>query len=323
MKLNWLISRLSPTVAVAVLIGAGHIAHAQSLTAPDQGKLLLTGGAIEVDGVGGGGLVPWAMITGYGTRDSFGASVHDTFISTSDFRLNSYGVAVGVFDRVEFSFNHHDFTITSDGSGLPLKNVKIGQDIFGLKVRIIGDIVYDQGTPIPEISLGVMYKSSNGIKGGVITTLFGSGGTTPTGLNAVGAGLGAKHNDGVDFYVAVSKLFLAQSLFLNGTIRATKANEFGLLGFGGFRKNSYEPEFEGSAAYLVTRKIAVGGEIRTKPHNLNLDNEKAAWDLFIAWAPIKTVSLVAAYLNLGKILDGPADYSSTQAGPYISLQVGF
>ena len=324
MKLSWLISRPSPTIAaVAVLIFSGQIARAQSFIQPDQGKLLLTGGAIEVDGAGGGGLVPWAMITGYGTRDSIGASGHYTFVGTADFRLNSYGAAVGLFDRVELSFNRHDLTIKSDGSGLPLHGVTIGQDIFGVKVKILGDIVYDQGTLLPEISVGAQYKSSNGIKGGLFTTVFGPGGTTPTGLNAVAAGIGAKHNDGVDIYVAVSKLFLAQSLFLNGTIRATKANEFGLLGFGGSRNDSYKPEFEGSAAYLITRKVAVGGEIRTKPRNLVLDNERAAWDLFIAWAPIKTVSVVAAYLNLGKILDGPAGYSSTQQGPYVSVQVGF
>ena len=312
MKLSWLISRLSPTAAaVAVLTCAVQAAHAQSISVPDQGKLLLTGGVIEVDGAGGGGLVPWAMITGYGTRDSVGANAHETFVNTSDFRLNSYGAAVGLLDRVELSFNRHDLTITADGTGLPLNGVRIGQDIFGLKVKIIGDIVYDQGSAVPEISLGLQYKSSNGIRGGV----FGSG-IKPTDL-------GAKANDGTDFYVAFSKLLLAESLFVNGTIRATKANEFGLLGFGGDRKDGYRPEFEGSVGYLVNRKVAIGGEVRTKPHNLTLDNEKAAWDLFVAWAPIKTVSVVAAYLNLGKILDGPAGYSSTQQGPYVSLQVGF
>ena len=98
MKLSWLISRPSPTIAaVAVLIFSGQIARAQSFIQPDQGKLLLTGGAIEVDGAGGGGLVPWAMITGYGTRDSIGASGHYTFFGTA-------------------SFNRHDLTIKSDGS---------------------------------------------------------------------------------------------------------------------------------------------------------------------------------------------------------------
>jgi len=43
---------------------------------PDSGKLPLTAGFNDVDGVGGAGLVPSALITGYGTADSWGANAH-------------------------------------------------------------------------------------------------------------------------------------------------------------------------------------------------------------------------------------------------------
>ncbi len=89
------------------------------------------------------------------------------------------------------------------------------------------------------------------------------------------------------------------------------------------KKDSCRPEFEGSIAYLLTRKLAIGGEYRTKPRNMTLDNETDAWDLFVAWAPTKNVSVVGAYANLGKVLDGISGYSSTQQGPYVSVQVGF
>ena len=48
-----------------------------------------------------------------------------------------------------------------------------------------------------------------------------------------GAVVGAKRDSGVDFYVSATKLLLEQNLLLNGTLRATKANQLGLLGFGG------------------------------------------------------------------------------------------
>lgn len=35
------------------------------------GRLLLTGGVSTIEGAGGGGLVPWALIGGYGTRDGW------------------------------------------------------------------------------------------------------------------------------------------------------------------------------------------------------------------------------------------------------------
>lgn len=46
---------------------------------PDRGKLLLTAGFNDADGAGGGGLVPFALITGYGTSDSYGENAHDTY----------------------------------------------------------------------------------------------------------------------------------------------------------------------------------------------------------------------------------------------------
>lgn len=36
------------------------------------GRLLLTGGVSTIEGAGGGGIVPWALIGGYGTRNELG-----------------------------------------------------------------------------------------------------------------------------------------------------------------------------------------------------------------------------------------------------------
>src|SRR5580658_4364605 len=63
----------------------------------DSGKLLATGGVSEIEGAGGGGLVPWALITGYGTQDAIGANVHYTYVDLPNYTLQSAGVAVGLF----------------------------------------------------------------------------------------------------------------------------------------------------------------------------------------------------------------------------------
>src|SRR3954468_7971469 len=73
----------------------------QSLTNFDQGKLLATGGVSAIEGEGGGGLVPWALITGYGTRDGVGINIHHTYVGLPDYQLVSPGIAVGLFDRLE------------------------------------------------------------------------------------------------------------------------------------------------------------------------------------------------------------------------------
>ena len=101
-------------------------------------------------------------------------------------------------------------------------------------------------------------------------------------------------------------------------MRITKANQFGLLGFGGDKSDAYHPQFEGSAALLVSRHLAVGGEYRTKPDNLGFAQEDDRFDLFAAWAPVHHLTLTAAYVDLGDIATVRA-----QHGAFLSLQASF
>jgi hypothetical protein len=272
---------------------------------PDQGKLLATGGVSSVEGSGGGGLATWALISGYGSRDSYGGNLHYTVLSTQDYQLDTTGLALGVGDRVELSFANEHFRATDK----LLSGTSISEDVVGLKVRVAGDAVYAQDSWLPQIALGLQYKDNRGISG-----LAALGIREPTDL-------GAKHNQGVDYLVSATKLMLAQSLLVDATVRLTEANQFGLLGFGGDRNSGYKAEFEGSIAYLINRKLAAGVEYRSKPHNLSVDDEGDAYDAFIAWFPTRNVSVTAAYVELGTILK---PFNTTrQHGPYLSLQVGF
>ena len=100
-------------------------------------------------------------------------------------------------------------------------------------------------------------------------------------------------------------------------MRSTEANQFGILGFGGDRHDGRSLEFEGSAAVLLHRTLALGAEYRTKPDNLNIADEDSAWDAFLACAPSKHVSLTLAYVDLGNIV-----IADNQRGWYASVQVG-
>ncbi len=298
------LARCIATLLVAVSAAISGGAQAQNIGRPDSGKLTATGGVTQVEGAGGGGVVPWALITGYGTRDSYGANAYFSYVKTQDYALSSYGVGVGIADRFEISLASQDF----EGSLAPLDHLHLKQDILGLKVRVAGDAVYEQDSPLPQIALGVMIKRDNGI-----------GGLGALGVTNVKQ-LGAKDDHGVDYYVSATKIFLANSLLLNGTIRATKANQLGLMGFGGDKGDNYQAKLEVSAAYLITRKLVAGAEYRMKPRNLSIDNEKAYYDLFIAYFPTKNLSLTAAYVSLGDIT---VFNTKRQNGGYLSLQVGF
>jgi hypothetical protein len=267
--------------------------------AQDSGRLLATSGVSQLEGAGGGGLVPWALITGYGTNDAVGANIHYTGVVLPDFTLHSAGAAIGLYDRVELSYAHEMFLTGAAGQRLGLgKDYQFNLDIAGAKLRVLGDAVYDQDSWLPQIALGTEFKTAD----------------SHNILKAISAG----SPSGVDFYAAATKLFLAQSLLVNATIRETKANQFGLLGFGGDRSNGYRTEFEGSVALLLRRDLAVGAEIRTKPDNLHFAKEGNAYDAFLAYFFNKTVSATLAFVSLG-----PIARQGNQNGAYFSLQCGF
>ncbi|MBY0509645.1 MAG: DUF3034 family protein [Rhodospirillaceae bacterium] len=284
---------------LAALYGAVLAAPVSATPLFESGKLLATGGVSQVEGAGGGGLVPWALITGYGTRDAVGASAHYTHVFLPDYTQRSGGVAVGLYDRVELSFARQWFDTGVTGTALDLgAGFTFHQNIFGAKVRLIGDAVYEQDSWLPQIALGIQYKKNDRL--GVIRAV------------------GGESDEGVDIYVAATKILLEHSLLVNGTVRLTKANQFGILGFGGDANNSYRPEFEGSVAYLVSRRLALGGEYRTKPNNLRFAAETDAWDVFGAYFISKNASLTLAYADLGSIAT-----KTGQRGLYLSVQAGF
>ncbi|MBS0361895.1 MAG: DUF3034 family protein [Proteobacteria bacterium] len=287
---------------LAVLLGAGMLLCATGAKADSDlrpsGKLLLTEGVSDIEGSAGGGVATWAVIGGYETRDGIGANVHATGIQLKDFQFRSWGGAVGFYDRVELSYAHQEFD--TQGTGLKLglgRGFTFSQDVYGAKVKVLGDAVYAQDSWVPQVSVGANYKKAD--------------------QSAVLNFLGARDDSGVDWYVAATKVYLDQSLVLSGAVRATKANQTGLLGFGGSGNDNYHAEFEGSAALLLSKRFAVGAEYRTKPNNLGLKEDDWA-TVFAAFAINKTLSVTAAYVDLGEI----ATFKH-QNGAYLSLQAGF
>ena len=282
------------------LASAPAFAEDSASNTPDTGgKLLLTGGVSQIEGAAGGGLTPWAVIGGQGTFGQIGASAFYTRVNVGDYHLDDAGLLIGINDRIEISFAQQRFNTEKVGGLLGLGDgFTLRQDIVGVKVRVAGDAVLDSDRKLPQISVGVQYKRNN--------------------QAAVLDYIGAKDNTGTDFYVSATKLFLADGFLLNGTLRFTKANQTGILGFGGDQHNGYKPQLEVSAAYLLTRKIAIGAEYRMKPDNLGIAREDDWFDVFLAYQPTRNVSVTVAYADLGNIV-----IRDHQRGLYASLQVGF
>ncbi len=286
------ISRLMLIVGVFLL----PIAHT-SLHAGE--RLIGTGGVMQIEGSAGGGLTPWALIAGYGTRNETGASSFYTHARTQGgFEMNLGGAAVGFNNRVEISYSHQRF-----GLGKTVPNETIRMHTLGAKVRLFGDAVYDQDTWVPQVSAGIQLKHN-------------------VDFDKVPKALGAEHANGVDFYVSATKLYLdaiaGRNVLVNATLQATKANQFGLLGFGGDQHDRYQLQPAVSLAIMLTDNLLLGAEYRAKPNNLSVFEEDDAHDIFLAWFPFKNLALTAAYVELGNIAD-----KDDQSAWYLSGQISY
>jgi hypothetical protein len=261
-------------------------------------RLLATGGVTQIEGSGGGGLTPWALISGLETNSQVGASADCTYVRPQYFSLTSCGVAVGIEDRVELSFARQIFDLDDVAPGKQIR-----QDTLGAKVRLFGDAVYDQDSGWPQVAAGLQFKQNHD-------------------FDFIPRLIGARSDDGVDFYLAATKVFLAGPLsrtwLVDATLRASRANQFGILGFGGDRSDRYSYLGEGSVAVFLTDWLVAGTEYRQKPDKLSAFREQNAYDAFLAWFPVKYVSLTAAYVNLGNIATHPGE-----DGLYLALQGSF
>ena len=285
-----LLSGTRIVVAVAVLsLGFPGAADAAS------SRLLATGGVMQIEGSAGGGLTPWALIAGLGSDREIGGSAFCTHVAPQDFRLDSCGLAIGLRDRVELSYARQTFGL---GTTVPGEEIRV--DVVGAKLRLVGDAVYDQDRWLPQIALGLQYKHNRDFD--FVPTL-----------------LGARHGSDTDFYLAATKLWLdgigGRFTLIDLTLRSSRANQLGILGFGGDSGDGRSLLIEGSAAVFVSDAIALGLEYRQKPDRLSVFREDDFGDLFVAWFPSKHFSITAAWAKLGNVAD-----KSGQQGLYLSLQ---
>jgi hypothetical protein len=297
--------------AVATLWAAAAFLTASPALA--GGKLPLTGGVSSIDGAAGGGLTPWALVGTGATEGEWGASAHATTVRTRDYALATAGVALAWNDRLEFSLARQDFDTRDNLAPLGLAGLRLRQDIAGLKLRLAGEAVLDSERAMPQLAIGLLHKRSD--PGALGPVLLRPG------------PLGARASD-TELYLSATKLWLEAGLLGNLTLRATRANQGGLLGHGSAAQRRHRVVPELSLAWLASPRLAIGMEARAKPDNLDdsvlgrgaLAEER--WlDLFVAWVPVRPLSLTLAWVDLGRIV--PALQPRRQTGAYLSAQLSF
>jgi len=314
-----------------------------------QGRILGTGAVTAVDGAAGGGINPWAVISGYGTNQQIGATAFYSHVLLNNYNLNAYGASVGLFNRIEISFARQGFSLGNTGQTLdhrilsvvsgksvPLgtsttsaalglsgpaffgSNYDLNQDIVGLKARLFGNVVYDQNWWEPEVSVGVDFHH-NEMPRNLATTLHVA-------------------RNGVSYYLSATKVWLnglfGLTTLADVNIDVTNANQQGLLGFGGVNGMGYKVVPAASVGVFLNRHVVLGAEYRDMPQNQliapssgagnfstlgNAVSKTSSWkDVYVAWFPYKQLSVTAAYVDLGTIAT-----EQNQNGLYLSLTTSF
>ena len=252
-------------------------------------KVIGTGGASTIEGSAGGGIVPWAVINGYASSGQWSVTGFSNQVGVDDFSLRTIGAGFSYGNQLEVSLTKQTFALDTIGGDLK-------QTIVGVKYHVAGELLY---TEMPQISVGAQWKKHQNFE--------------------LPQAVGALDDQGIDWYVAASKVWLdafaGRNLLLNATVRATKANQTGLLGFGSAEDNSYQLMTELSATIMLTPHWAVGAEFRQKPNQLAFADEEHWRDVFTAWFINKNVSLVGGYVDLGSIAGLP-----NQQGYYVAVE---
>ncbi|MES2604177.1 MAG: DUF3034 family protein [Pseudomonadota bacterium] len=265
----------------------------------DSSRILGTGGASTIEGAAGGGIVPWAALVGYGSEGEWGAAAFSTQLRVTDYSLDAKGLAISYNNRVEVSYARQNFDLGTLGDALGLSGHRFRQNVFGLKYRVSGDLIY--GT-LPQFSVGLQHKNHLDF--------------------AVPALVGGLRDSDDELYVSAAKVWLAgvldRNVFLNITARYSRANQAGLLGFGGDLGDKRDVLLEGSGGFFLNRKLALGMEYRQHPENLGFSPQDAWKDVFVAWFPTKHLSVVAAHADLGTVATLP-----DQRGWYVSFAVSY
>ncbi|GJM10383.1 MAG: hypothetical protein DHS20C11_26590 [Lysobacteraceae bacterium] len=266
---------------------------ATALHAADKGELVATAGLLSPNGSAGGGITSWAILSGYGSADSWGGAAQASTVVLDDYQLTSLAISVAVNNRFEIFASRNELDLPSR-LGVPLGS--IAQKTIGAKFRLGGDLIYGD---VPQISLSAYYQDHE----------------DESLLNALG---GLRDSD-TGVQLGVTRLWvdgLGHRTWLGHIgLRYDRATYLGLLGHG-VSGSDREVSIEAAGAVFLNRNLAIGAEYRQMPDVLPGIAEDDWKDVFIAWFPNKNVSVALAYVDAGEIVGLPS-----QNGVYVAVEV--
>lgn len=267
--------------------------------ADNGSRFIATGAVTTIEGGAGGGIVPMAVLAGYSDQEQQGGSASVSRVKTDDYSLQSVSAAWNWRNRLEFSIARQTLDLSFLDDALSLGQDRFQQTIYSAKFRITGDVIYGQ---LPQLSLGLLHRRQHDFD--------------------IPAFIGARNDTDNEAYLAATKVFLGalagHNVLINGVVRATRANQAGLLGTGGDRDNRHQLVAEASGGVFINHHLLVGAEYREMPDNLAFAPQDDWKDVFLAWFPNRQWSVTVAAVDLGDIVT-----LQDQRGWYLSVEGTF
>lgn len=210
-----------------------------------------------IEGVGGGAIVPVAIILNPGPGTDFYSlpTISMTYVGLEDKSLQSFAVTETLFQKVELGFS----ALRMGLGNFPMAvenatTIDIGtSDLWLYSLNARGQVIEDgQFVPfMPSVVIGTQFKFNSEVDkinnrlGGALT------------------GIGYDRDWGVDFTVTATKMIpvFSRPLFLTAGMRVSSAAWAGLLGFS----DDYHVTGEASAIYVPFDWLFVAFEYRQMP----------------------------------------------------------
>lgn len=288
---------------------------------------------LNIEGSGGGAIVPWAYIANP-PKDGQQIGMPSAgawFWTSSDYDFYFLNAAISPHKRVELGIAYANLDISELRSDLKADSLAAlgagldgNEDDLSMIVAHVKLLLVEETDTLPAIAVSAEYKKSLNIED--MADDLTAGVRSIGGLSAAPGLLewmGYDDDSGVDFNVMATKLWKNTPLpiLTSLSIRATKANQTGFLGFS----DDWKIQPEATVAVVARGDLIIGAEYRSKPDELNSVNEylftnaggirptqlnkysfeeDAFVDFFVVYLPpsIPGLTLAAGVANIGNIV---------------------
>ena len=214
----------------------------------------------SIEGVGGLPITPTAYLANPGEEgEIFGKpAVSAQTIWVGDKDMQVVAATWTLLQRLELGYAVNRLAVDdldkevrkSTGGAANIGTDHIFLHHFNARLNVLPENMCDMNW-VPAVTVGAHYKYNANID--EINQDLGDG------LEAIDY----NDNDGLDFTLTASKTItsLPRPLMMSVGARASRASQFGLMGFG----DEYMVSLEGNVDVLVTDNLAIGAEYRDKP----------------------------------------------------------